>query len=104
LIFDAIHKDHQVLATEAAIGDFLEKNGVPRKKFTEAFESFSVQSKVQRSIQLQSAYKLDGVPAMGVDGRYVTNNVMVGGRHEAVLPVVDYLIGEARKLHKLPKT
>jgi protein dithiol oxidoreductase (disulfide-forming) len=104
VIFDTIHKDHQILATESAIADFLEKNGVPRKKFTEAFESFSVQSKVQRSIQLQSAYKLDGVPAMGVDGRYVTNNVLVGGRHEAVLPVVDYLIGEARKLHKLPKT
>jgi len=103
LIFDTIHKEHQMLATETLMADFLEKNGVPRKKFTEAFESFSVQSKVQHSIQLQSAYKIDGVPAMGIDGRYLTNNVMVGGRHESVLPVVDYLIGEARKLHKLPK-
>src|SRR3984957_19911893 len=103
MIFDAIHKDHQILATAATIGDFLEKNDVPRKKFTDVFESFSVQSKVQRSVQLQSAYKLDGVPAMGIDGRFLTNNVMVGGSHAAVLPVVDYLIGEARKLHKLPK-
>jgi thiol:disulfide interchange protein DsbA len=103
IIFDAIHKDHQTLATEQVIGDFLEKNGVPRKKFTDAFNSFSVQNKVQRALQLQTAYKIDGVPTMGIDGRYVTAATMVGNNHQAVLPVVDYLIGEARKLHRLPK-
>jgi protein dithiol oxidoreductase (disulfide-forming) len=103
LIFDTIHRDHQVLATEATIADFLEKNGVDRKKFTDAYNSFSVQSKFQRSIQLQTAYKIDGVPTMGIDGHYVTAATMVGDSHQAVLPVVDYLIAEARKLHKLPK-
>jgi thiol:disulfide interchange protein DsbA len=103
LIFDTIHKQHQTLATEATIGDFLEKNGVDRKKFTEAFNSFSVASKVQHSVQLQGAYKLDGVPTMGIDGRYMTSAPMNGNSHEAVLPVVDYLIVEARKFHKLPK-
>ena len=102
-VFDAIHKDHQLLATEATIADFLEKNGLERKKFTDAYNSFSVQSKVQRSMQLQTAYKIDGVPTMGIDGRYVTANTMVGGSHQAVLPVVDYLIGEARKQHRLPR-
>ena len=40
---------------------------------------------------------------MGIDGRYVTAATMVGNSHEAVLPVVDWLIGEARKQHRLPK-
>jgi thiol:disulfide interchange protein DsbA len=102
-VFDAIHLDKQQLATEASIADFLEKLGIPRKKFTDAFNSFTVQSKIQRSLQLQAAYKIDGVPAMAVDGRYVTANTMVGGSHAAVLPVVDYLIAEARKQKKLPK-
>jgi thiol:disulfide interchange protein DsbA len=103
LIFDTIHKQHQTLGTEAAIGDFLEKNGVDRKKFTEAFNSFTVASKVQHSVQLQGAYKLDGVPTMGIDGRYSTSAPMNGNSHEAVLPVVDFLIVQARKFHKLPK-
>jgi thiol:disulfide interchange protein DsbA len=103
VIFDAIHKDHQILATEPAIGDFLEKNGVSRKKFSDTFNSFSIQSKIQRSVTLQTAYKIDGVPTMGVDGRYVTANTMVGGSHAAVIPVLDFLIIEARKQHRLPK-
>jgi thiol:disulfide interchange protein DsbA len=102
-VFDAIHQDKQQLATEASIAEFLEKHGIPRKKFTDAFNSFTVQSKIQRSLKLQAAYKIDGVPAMAVDGRYVTSNTMVGGSHGAVLPVVDYLIVEARKQKKLPK-
>lgn len=103
LIFDTIHRNHQVLATEATIADFLEKNGVDRKKFADAYNSFTVQSKVQRGIQLQTAYKIDGVPTMGIDGRYATSATMLGNSHEAVLLVVDYLIGEARKQHRLPK-
>ena len=103
VIFDAIHRDHKQLATEASIGEFLELHGIPRRKFTDTYNSFSVNSKILRSKQLQSAYKIDGVPAMGVDGRYWTSATLLGGSHAAVLPVVEYLIGEARKYHKLPK-
>ena len=102
-IFDTIHQQHQMLATEAAIGEFMQKHGVDRKKFSDTFNSFSLQSKVQRSLQLQTAYGIDGVPAMGVDGRYMTANTMLGGNHAAVLPVLDYLIVLARKQHKLPR-
>ena len=63
-VFDAIHQDKQQLATEASIAEFLEKHGIPRKKFTDAFNSFTVQSKIQRSLKLQAAYKIDGVPSM----------------------------------------
>ncbi len=100
-IFNAIHELHQPLITEAEIGTFLEAKGIPRKKFTSAWNSFSVQSKIQRSTRLQASYKIDGVPAMGVDGIYMTANTMTSdGKHESVLPVVDYLIIEARKQHK----
>jgi protein dithiol oxidoreductase (disulfide-forming) len=100
-VFDAIHKEHQRLIDEAGIGAFLEKQGVPRKKFTDAWNSFSVQSRMPRVAQLLAAYNIDAVPEIAVDGRYVTSNTMVGGSHEAVLPVVDYLIAQARKTRKL---
>ncbi len=100
-VFDGIHQGHLQLANETAIADFLEKNGVARTKFVEAYRSFSVQSKVLRAGQLQKAYNIDSVPTMGVDGRYVTLATMVRNSHEAVLPVLDYLIVEARKYHKI---
>jgi protein dithiol oxidoreductase (disulfide-forming) len=102
-IFDAVQSQQQTLSNETAIADFLEKNGVPRAKFIEAYRSFTVQNNVLRGNELQKAYAIDGVPTMGVDGRFVTSATMVGNSHEAVLPVVDYLIGEARKYHRLPK-
>lgn len=79
----------------------MEKSGVPRQKFIDAYNSFTVQSKMSRVPQLLAAYNIDAVPEVAVDGRYLTSNTMVGGKHDAVLPVVDYLVGEARKLRKI---
>jgi thiol:disulfide interchange protein DsbA len=41
------------------------------------------------------AYKVDGTPAMAIDGRFMTAPHMVGSR-EGSLPVMDYLIQRAR--------
>ena len=70
--------------------------GVDKAKFTEFFKSFSVTGKATRAKQLVDAYKLDGVPAMGVAGRFVTDGTMAGGMTRA-LQVTDFLIAEARK-------
>jgi protein dithiol oxidoreductase (disulfide-forming) len=103
-VFNAVHEQSKPLSNEAEIGAFLEANGVSHKAFADAWNSFTVQSRLKRSERLQSAYKIDGVPAMGVDGLYTTaNTMMIDGRHESVPAVVDYLIGEARKLRKTAK-
>jgi protein dithiol oxidoreductase (disulfide-forming) len=101
-VFDAIHRQNLDFSKEDVIAKFLETKGIPQKKFLDAFNSFSVQSKMQRGDQLQSQYKIDQVPEMAVDGRYVISNSMTGGDHASVLPVVDYLIGVARRDRKLP--
>ena len=104
-IFDAIHREQQPLDTEAAIGAFLEKHGIARRAFANTFNSFGVQSRVLQSRRYQEAYKFDGVPAMGVDGKYLTANTMMkDGRHESVLPVLDYLILRARQQRKATLT
>jgi thiol:disulfide interchange protein DsbA len=103
VVFDAMHKEHRDLTSEDAIAKFLESQGIPQKKFSEAYRSFSVETKMKRGTDLQAAYKIDQVPEIGVDGRYVTASSMVGGSHASVLPVVDQLIAMARKEHKLPK-
>ena len=103
-VFDAIHVGRVRLDKEDAIIDFVEKQGVDRKKFLEVFNSFGVQSKVARVAQLQALYNIESVPTIAIDGRYTTAPSMVGANlrgqsehamHAATLQVMDALI--ARK-------
>ena len=65
-------------------------------KFKEAYNSFSVSNLVRKATQLQEAYGVEGVPSMGVAGRYYTDGTMAGSM-SSVLQVVDYLAAQARK-------
>lgn len=105
-IFYAIHNDHVRLRTPEDISAFMLKNGVDPLKFMAAFNSFSVQSQAQRARQIAAAYKIDAVPAMGVQGRFYTNGSLANangavatpaGTNERMLVVVDALIERIRK-------
>ena len=95
-IFDAIHVKKVHLNTESEITAFVAANGVNAAKFTEAFRSFSVDKLVNRGKQLSSDYKIDGVPAICVQGRYYTA-ASLAGTHERSLKVADFLIERARQ-------
>jgi thiol:disulfide interchange protein DsbA len=108
-VFHAIHVERQALETDNAIADWVAKQGVDRKKFLEVYNSFSVQTKVRRAMQLQEAYKIDGVPLIAIDGRYETSPSIVGASvgnqsepvlHTATLQVMDWLVAKAAKEHK----
>ena len=91
-VFKAIHNDRLNLFEEKAIFEWVAKKGVDQKKFTEAFTSFGVMSKVKRGDQLAQAYKIQGVPAMAVGGKYLVGDM---GFNEK-LAVADKLIAKAR--------
>jgi len=95
-VFYAIHGERQRLEKAPEIAAFMAKNGVDSAKFLEVFNSFSVQTKARQARQLSAAYKIDGVPALGIHGRYFTSGSMAG-TNEAALGVVDYLIQKVRK-------
>ena len=95
-IFNAIHVDHKRINTEAEITAFVASNGVDAAKFTEAFKSFSTNTKMNRGKQLSNAYKIDGVPAIGIQGRYYTSATLAGS-HERAVQVADFLIQRARQ-------
>jgi thiol:disulfide interchange protein DsbA len=94
--FDAIHRDRLNISREDAMKQWLEKNGVDFKRFTDAARSFGVQAKVKRAVQLSSAYKLDGVPMLAVQGKY-TISAEQGGSRERMLAVTEALIDVSRK-------
>lgn len=95
-VFTAIHTDRNKLDTPEAMADLLSKHGVDRKQFLDAYGSFGVRTRVQRATQLAAAYKLEGVPAFGVAGRFVTSPSMAGG-NGASLKLLDTLIDRVRK-------
>jgi thiol:disulfide interchange protein DsbA len=95
-VFDAIHKDHVNLATAKVREDWLARQGVDPAQYSAVEKSFTVQSKLSRAMQLMGAYKVDGVPMLVVNGKYVTSTSAAGGP-ERVVPVVEGLIAMARK-------
>ncbi|MCZ2498963.1 thioredoxin domain-containing protein [Xylophilus sp. Kf1] len=95
-VFTAIHGEHQQIATDGAIINWAAKQGLDKAKFTETFNSFSVNAKARRATQMQNAYKVEGVPALGVAGRFYTDGQLAGNMDRA-LQTTDFLIGLARK-------
>jgi len=94
-VFYAIHVEKQQLATAEQIAAWVEKHGIPKAKFMELYNSFSVSTKTRKATQLQDAYAVDGVPALGIQGRYFTSGSQAQSLERA-LQVTDYLIGQSR--------
>ena len=95
-LFHAIHAERQQLNTAAALAAWADKNGLPEKKFLDTFNSFGVAAKARRATQLQEAFKVQGVPALGVAGRFYTDGSLTQTMDRA-LQVAEYLIGEVRR-------
>ena len=95
-VFNAIHVEKQSLSTAEQIAAWAEKQGVSKAKFTEAYNSFPVVTKARKATQLQEFYKVDGVPALGVAGRYFTSGSLTQTMERA-LAVTDYLAELTRK-------
>lgn len=94
-VFAAIHVDKKDLSKEGLIADWIAQQGVDKVKFMEQYRSFSVATKAARATQLHNSYRIDGVPALGVAGRFWTDGVMAKGMPRA-LEVVDFLVARLR--------
>jgi thiol:disulfide interchange protein DsbA len=95
-LFHAIHVERQNLTSADALAQWSEKQGIPKAKFQEMYNAFGVVSKARRATQLQESFKVQGVPALGVAGRFYTDGSLAGSMDRA-LQIADYLIGEVRK-------
>ena len=94
-VFAAIHGEKQNLTKADAIVDWVAKQGVDKAKFEEQFNSFSVATKATRGTQLQNAYRVEGVPSLGVAGRFYTDSTLTKNMDRA-LQVVEFLAGLVR--------
>ncbi len=95
-VFHAIHVERNKLAKDEDIFNWVAKQGVDLNKFKEAYNSFNVSSQVRKATALQQAYDVEGVPSMGVAGRFYTDGPRAGNMAN-VLGVVEYLVGVSAK-------
>ncbi len=97
-VFAAIHDEKQKLSKGEEITNWMVKQGIDKAKFLAQFDSFSTATKASRATQLQTAYQVEGVPALGVAGRFYTDGELAKNM-DRVLQVVDHLTAEVRRGH-----
>lgn len=103
-IFNAMHQQGQALDDVKSQARFLSSLGLDSAKYQDAYNSFGVVTKCGQAEKLSEAYRIDGVPSIGVAGRFLTSPGQAGaGQHvteielgQKALQVTDFLIQRAR--------
>ncbi|HET8596870.1 MAG TPA: thiol:disulfide interchange protein DsbA/DsbL [Castellaniella sp.] len=83
-VFKAIHEENKELFKADEIIDWVAAQGVDRAAFTDAFNSFGVQTKITRADELAKSYHIDGTPSFSIGGRYVTSPSHTGSYQGAI--------------------
>lgn len=105
-IFNAMHQQGLALDDAKSQAKFLSPLGIDPAKYQEAYNSFGVVTKCQQAEKLSEAYRIDGVPCIGIAGRFLTSPGQAGvgatqrlPEHELgtkALQITDFLIQRAR--------
>ena len=94
-IFEDIHKNHVWLYDEQSITAWVGKHGVDVAKFAAAYRSFGVNTNVGQAEQKSVDYRIPGVPALAIAGKY-----LVSDSPEKMLATSDQLIVMERAARK----
>jgi thiol:disulfide interchange protein DsbA len=110
-VFAAMHQQGVRFADDEQVLDWVGKAGIDRARFTDAYRSMGVQSRVRRATSMMSDYKIDHWPMVAIDGRFITSPSMAnpdeahthgpGGHSETeqqqvALQVMDALVEKAK--------
>lgn len=103
--FNAFHIDRNRLSTDAEVMKFVDKHGLDKKRFTELYSNpFVMDSKLRGVKQLQNAYKINGIPTIVIEGKYIVSPLEVSAKAKssdnsprAGLAVMDYLVDKVYK-------
>lgn len=104
-VFAAMHQQGLALDDAKSQAKFLANLGVDPAKYQSAYNSFGVQTKCTQAEKLSEAYRIDGVPSLGVGGRFLTSPSMADGgqrmpEHESgqrALQYTEFLIQRVRR-------
>lgn len=106
-IFQAIHKESKALRRDQEVFDFIAANGVDRARFIEVYNSPAIAALTRAAVELQQLFKVEGVPMIAIDGRFLTSlsdvaassfrqNMSEAELQAATLNVMDTLVARAK--------
>ncbi|OJA84452.1 thiol:disulfide interchange protein DsbA/DsbL [Burkholderia ubonensis] len=90
-LFNAIAGHGVPLLTPENQAAFLEKYGIDKKTYLQAYQSMRVEADASRATKLVHDYGIDGVPTVIVNGRYETGPAYTGS-FDGSVAVLDYLV------------
>lgn len=102
-LFNAIHGKKEKLFTQEDLAEFFTRYGVSKDEFNKLYSSFSVRVKVRQATALAKTYRLRGVPALVVNGKYLVKS-QAGKTFADTLEVVDFLVNKERAASKVAAT
>ena len=94
--FNELHVKKKRLKTKKALQSFFARFDISAEDFNDTFDSFAVNTKVNRAAALSKRYQLQGVPTIIVNGKYRTDGPMAGGR-KGIIKVMNFLIKKESK-------
>ncbi|HVO44744.1 MAG TPA: thiol:disulfide interchange protein DsbA/DsbL [Steroidobacteraceae bacterium] len=100
--FDTIQQKHEMLAapseeeTLRQQQNFAKNFGISPEDYTKAYNSFTVNSNLQRAEQLTQRYHVEGVPVFVIDGKYTTDVARAGSQSNLIALIDDLSAAERR--------
>lgn len=76
--FNALHKDRKRIQSPDEIAAFADSLGIDGQKMKSMMGSFMVDGAVRNAMNLAAKYRLTGVPAVVVGGKYKTSGQLAG--------------------------
>lgn len=76
-------------ATEKAAREFLMSHGVSAEDFARHYRTFSTENKLRQAESLAIRYQLDHTPIVVIQGKYLTDATMAGGREKLIFLIND---------------
>ena len=92
-MMDRLWKERKIMRTLDEIADFYVEFGADKEKFLSTAQSFAVDGKIRKDQQLVREYGITGTPSMVVNGKYRITGSSALPSFDAMLDVVDYLVG-----------
>ncbi|MDH3510794.1 MAG: DsbA family protein [Gammaproteobacteria bacterium] len=95
-IFKEMHVNRKQLTSEDDIREFFARFDVSEEEFNSTFRSFGVESKLKRAKNLTQRYRIQSVPLLVINGKYLTTGPGVKN-FDDMLAVADELIERERQ-------
>jgi thiol:disulfide interchange protein DsbA len=95
-LFTAIHKDRKRIFNDSQIRDFfLEMTDVSAEEFNKVYNSKEIDIKIRQALSAQQKARLTGVPAVIVNGKYLTSASQARS-NDNLIKVIESLVDKER--------